>query len=156
MSTTPMTLLGKKQIEEELEFLIKSERELIKRQLAEARELGDLKENAEFHAAKEKQSQVEGRILELQGKINTAVVVDISKLKTEKVVFGATVTLYDTKKEKSVVLQIVGSDEARVDGKISYDSPLGKALIGKEEGDTVLFRAPKGNVEYEIESIKYV
>mgnify|MGYP000376599222 FL=1 len=156
MDKFPMTLVGKQMIDSELEGLIKNDREEIKRAIAEAREHGDLKENAEYHAAKEKQSHIEGRIQELQAKLATANVIDVSKLNNDKVVFGATVDLFSEEKETNVVYQIVGEDEAQTsDKKISYSSPLGKALIGKEEGDEVVVRAPKGDVHYVIESIEY-
>lgn len=151
-----MTLVGKNMIDKELEGLIKVDREEIKKAIAEAREHGDLKENAEYHAAKEKQSHIEGRIQELQSKIATANVIDVSNLDNDKVVFGATVTLYSEEKDASFEYQIVGEDEAQTsDKKISFSSPLGKALIGKEEGDEVVVKAPKGDVNYVIESVEY-
>jgi len=131
MSEHPVTLLGKKLLEDELNHLIRVEREQIKQAIAEARELGDLKENAEYSAAKERQSIIEGRILDLQSKIARGRVVDVSSLQTQKIVFGATVK------------------------KISYNSPLGKALIGKEIGDEVTVKAPKGDLMYEVQNIKY-
>lgn len=153
----PMTLAGKKQLDDELEKLIKVDREQVKTAIAEAREHGDLKENAEYHAAKEKQSHIEGRIAELQGKIGAANVVDVSKIKSDKIVFGATVTIFNVAKEESTTVQIVGEDEAQSGkSKISYNSPLGRALIGKEVGDEVIVKAPKGDIEYEIEDIKYI
>lgn len=156
MSEFPMTLFGKKLLEDELAHLIKVEREELKVALQEARELGDLKENAEYHAAKEKQSHLEGRIMELQAKLGRAKVVDTTKLNTEKIVFGATVTLYDAQKEKSVTYQVVGEDEAKLSPeKISFNSPLGKALIGREEGDEIVVKAPKGDVLYEVEGVEY-
>ncbi len=146
-----MTIQGKKRIEQELGQLIKVEREDLKRVIAEARALGDLKENAEYHSAKEKQSMIEGRIAQLQGVIARAEVIDPSSLRSTKVIFGATVKLFDTEKDTEVVYQIVGKDEADLkNGKISYLSPLGKALLGKEKGDTVTVQAPKGQVEYEV------
>lgn len=156
MQSHPMTLLGKRMLDEELTRLVRVEREQLKIELAEARDHGDLKENAEYHAAKEKQSHLEGRIAELQAKIAAANVVDISKIKSEKIVFGATVTLYDEDKEESFTYQIVGEDEARTsEVKISYNSPLAKALIGKEVGDEVVVKAPKGDIHYEVEAVEY-
>ena len=153
----PMTLQGKKLIEDELSYFIKVEREKTKIDLAEARAQGDLKENAEYSAAKEKQSITEGRILELQGKLARARVIDISKIKSNKIVFGASVTLIDLKNGEEISFQIVGSDEAYIDKtKISYDSPLGRSLIGKEEGDHVVVKAPKGDLEYEVVSFKFI
>lgn len=152
----PMTLVGKQIIDKELEQLIKVEREEIKTAIAEAREHGDLKENAEYHSAKEKQGHIEGRIGELQGKLGGANIIDVSKLNNEKIVFGATVTLYNDEKEESRTIQIVGEDEAALDNdKISYNSPLGKALIGKEDGDEITVKAPKGDVIYTIEEFEF-
>lgn len=157
MEETPITLTGKNKLEAELEILVKKDREEIKIAIAEARELGDLKENAEYHAAKEKQGIIEGRIAQIQGTLARARVVEISKIKSEKIVFGATVTLLDPDKDISVTYKIVGEDESDIKSNcISYSSPLGKALIGKEEGDTVIVKAPKGDIEYEVESFKFV
>ena len=151
-----MTQNGKKMLDLELENLVKVERDKVIQAIAEARAHGDLKENADYSAAKERQSIIEGRILELQGKINRARVIDVTKTSTSKIVFGATVSLLDTEKNLKVIYQIVGEDEADLKkGKISYLSPLGKAMIGKEEGDTVIVKAPKGDVEYEVENIEY-
>jgi len=156
MANVPMTLVGKNMIDVELEGLIKKDREEVKREIAEAREHGDLKENAEYHAAKEKQSHIEGRIQDLQSKIATANVIDVSKLSNNKIVFGATVTIYSEEKDASFTYQIVGEDEAQQsDKKISFGSPLGKALLGKEEGDEAIVKAPKGDVHYVVESIEY-
>ena len=149
----PITLKGKKKIEDKLEYLIKVEREQLKKNIAEARSLGDLKENAEYHSAKEKQGLIEGHIARLQGVLANAQIIDISKIKNDHVVFGATVVLIDSKRKK-ITYQIVGAEEAE-DGQISIRSPLAIALLGKEEGDTIVVKAPKGDVEYEIESIKY-
>ena len=152
----PMTIHGKKLLEDELTHLIRNEREQIKQAISEARELGDLKENAEYAAAKERQSIIEGRILDVQSKIARGRVIDVSTLSSNKVVFGATVTIYDHQKEISITFQIVGEDEAMTDPKkISYNSPLGKSLIGKESGDEVIVKAPKGDLTYEIQDIKY-
>ncbi len=157
MNTQPLlTSEGKALIEKELDHLIRVERESIKKALAEARALGDLKENAEYISAKEKQSHLEGKIAELQSVLNTSRVIDVSTLKSERVVFGATVVLNDPEKNTKVTYQIVGNDEADIKrGKVSYISPLGKALIGKEAGDTVIVKAPKGNLEYEIEEFYF-
>lgn len=152
----PMTLAGKAKLDAELEHLTKVEREEIKQAIAEARAHGDLKENAEYHAAKEKQSLNEGRIMELQNKLGRAQVVNPAEIDSENIVFGATVKLFDVEKEESQTLQIVGEDEAdRKAGKISFTSPLGRALIGKQEGDTAIVKAPKGDIEYEIEEVNY-
>jgi transcription elongation factor GreA len=153
----PMTTNGKKALDEELDKLIKVEREQVKSEIAEARAHGDLKENAEYHAAKEKQSHLEGRIAELQSKLANAKVIDVSTVKGQsKVVFGATVTLYSHDKDNSFTYQIVGEDEARNgENMISYSSPLAMACIGKEEGDEVIVKAPKGDMTYEIETVEY-
>ncbi len=154
---SPITKSGLDKIKLELDHLIKVERESLKKVIQEARELGDLKENAEYHAAKEKQSQLEGRIMQLQGAVASSRVVNIADVKTDKIVFGATVTLLDIDKDTKVKYQIVGEFESSSEhGKISYTSPLGKALIGKEEGDTVIVKAPKGDIEYEVESVEYI
>jgi transcription elongation factor GreA len=153
---TPITKIGYEAVEAELNHLIKVEREEIKTAIGEARELGDLKENAEYHSAKEKQAIIEGRISQLQGVIASAKIVDPSNMSSDRIVFGATVTLLDVEKDETVTYQIVGdieSDSSK--GKISFQSPLGKALIGKEEGDTVIVKAPKGDIEYEVEDIEF-
>lgn len=151
-----MTSQGKKLLEDELQQLVRVERENIKKAIAEARDLGDLKENAEYAAAKERQSIIEGRILELQSKLARARVVDVTTMNSDKIVFGATVTVHDQQKDITVTFQIVGEDEAMsVPNKISYNSPLGRALIGKEEGDEVVVKAPKGDLIYEVQEIKY-
>lgn len=157
MSTEcPMTKLGRKLLEDELNNLIRVEREQVKQAISEARELGDLKENAEYSAAKERQSIIEGRILDVQSKIARSRVIDVTTLNPDKIVFGATVTLHDQQKDLSITYQIVGEDEAMTDPKkISYNSPLGKALIGKQEGDEVIVKAPKGDLIYEVQDITY-
>lgn len=153
----PITKSGLEKITKELDDLVKNERERLKTVIQEARELGDLKENAEYHAAKEKQAQVEGRIMQLQGVVASARVVDLNQVQSDKIVFGATVTLVDTEKDTTVTYKIVSEFESNsTQKKISYTSPLGKALIGKEEGDVVTVRAPKGEVEYEIESFEFI
>lgn len=156
MSDCPMTVLGKKMLEEEVAQLIRVEREAIKQAIQEARELGDLKENAEYAAAKERQSIIEGRIMDLQSKLARARVIDVTNMTSEKIVFGATVSIHDNQKDIDLTFQIVGEDEAMSDPKkISFNSPLGRALIGKEEGDEVVVKAPKGDLTYEVLSLKY-
>ena len=156
MTDFPMTPQGKKLLEAELDNLIKVVREEVKQAIAEARELGDLKENAEYSAAKEKQSHVEGRIQELQAKLGRARVIDARGMKGEKIVFGVTVSLLDARGSE-LRYQIVGEDEAMTDAsKISYSSPLGRALIGKEVGDEVIVKAPKGDVTYEVQAVDYI
>lgn len=152
-----ITIEGRKKIEEELNQLVKVEREDLKKVIAEARALGDLKENAEYLSAKEKQSIVEGRIAQLQGILAKAQVIDVTTLKSTKVIFGATVTLLDADKDQEITYQIVGKDEADTKlAKISYQSPLGKAIMGKETGDTFTVQAPKGAVEYEVLNISFI
>ena len=157
MDELPITLAGKNKLEAELKQLVKVEREELKISISEARELGDLKENAEYHAAKEKQGIVEGRIAQLQGILARSRVVEVSKINSKKIVFGATVKLLDVARDLSVTYKIVGEDESDSrENKISFTSPLGKAMIGKEEGDTVIVKAPKGDIEYEIESFEFI
>lgn len=157
MSECLMTTFGRKLLEDELHFLIRTEREQIKQAISEARELGDLKENAEYHAAKDRQSHIEGRILDVQSKLARSRVIDSASTKTDKIVFGATVTIYDNQKEITLTYQIVGEDEAMSDAqKVSYTSPLGKTLIGKEVGEEVVVKAPKGDLSYEVQDIKYI
>lgn len=152
----PITIEGMQKIKEELDHLVKVEREKLKIVISEARELGDLKENAEYHSAKEKQSLTEGRISQLQGVIANAQIIEVKGTKSDTIVFGATVKLLDEDGNK-VSYQIVGADESDLKkGKISFTSPIGKALIGKEEGDAVVVKAPKGDVEYEIESFEFI
>ncbi|MDD5272334.1 MAG: transcription elongation factor GreA, partial [Methylovulum sp.] len=126
--------------------------------IATARAHGDLKENAEYNAAREQQSFAEGRIAEIEGKLSNAQVIDVTKLDANgKVVFGATVKIEDVDSEKQVVYQIVGEDEASIkEGRISIGSPIARALIGKEAGDVVTVKAPAGNIEYEIISVEYL
>ena len=153
---TPITKKGFVRIQQEIEHLIKVEREQIKKSLQEAREMGDLKENAEYHAAKEKQALNEGKIAELQTIIANSKIVDTSSIVNDKIVFGATVCLYDNAKDEEVSYKIVGIKEASFSSDfISYNSPLGRALIGKEEGDIVTVKVPKGEIEYEVQSFEY-
>lgn len=153
----PITQGGLDKIHKELDYLIKVEREDLKIVIAEARALGDLKENAEYHSAKEKQSHIEGRIGLLQGIVANAKVINIAEITSSNIVFGATVTLYDADKDINLTYQILGNAEADINsGKVSYLSPLGKALMGKEEGDDVIVKAPKGDIEYEIQSVEYI
>ena len=157
MDETPITLAGKNKLDAELIHLVKVEREEIKVAISEARALGDLKENAEYHSAKEKQAIIEGRIAQLQGILARARVVEVSSIKSNRIVFGATVSVLDVEKNASITYRIVGEDESDSRAnKISFNSPLGKALIGKEEGDTVIVKAPKGDIELEIESFEFV
>jgi len=143
-------------LQEELKRFIREERPKVIQDIAEARAHGDLSENAEYDAAKHRQGFIEGRILELKDKLSRAYVVDLSNLKPDKVVFGATVTLYDTMTDEEVTYRIVGEDEADIKlGKMSCSSPVGKALIGHRLDDTVRVKVPSGLKEYEILDIKY-
>lgn len=154
----PMTVQGEQKLRDELDQLKKVERPRIVQAIAEAREHGDLKENAEYHAAREQQSFCEGRIQEIEGKLSNAQVIDVATLpKNGKVVFGVTVSLLNVDTDKHVVYQIVGEDEADIKvNKISVGSPIARALIGKEEGETVVVKTPGGDVEYEIEEVQYI
>ena len=157
MDKFPITNEGFEQIEIELKNLKSIERPSIIKSIAEAREHGDLSENAEYHAAKEKQSFIEGRIADLESKISRAEVINTKKLKGNKIIFGATVTLGDMESKKNLIYQIVGTEEADVEnGKISISSPLAKALLGKKIDDTVEVYSPGGSREYEIEDIKFI
>ncbi|NVO00060.1 MAG: transcription elongation factor GreA [Geobacteraceae bacterium] len=155
--SVPMTKESHEALQEELKRMIREERPKVIQDIAEARAHGDLSENAEYDAAKNRQGFIEGRIQELQDKLARAYVVDLSNLKPDKVVFGATVTLYDTASEEEVVYKIVGEEEADIKlGKISCTSPVGKALIGHKIDDTVKAKVPSGTREYEIVDIKYL
>ncbi len=158
MSMFPMTLAGETSLREELERLKKVERPRIVQAIAEAREHGDLKENAEYHAAREQQSFAEGRIMEIEGKLGNAQVIDITKIPvTGKVIFGTTVDLISIETDATVTYRIVGEDEADVkENLISVGSPIARALIGKEEGDVVVVKAPGGDIEYEIDQVQHI
>lgn len=157
MNRVPMTVQGERALREELEHLRKVERPRISRAIAEAREHGDLKENAEYHAAREQQSFAEGRIMDIEGKLSHAQVIDVSTIPpTGKVIFGVTVDLLEVDSGEAVTYRIVGDDEADIQQHlISVNSPIARALIGKEEGETVLVRAPGGDIEYEIDAVRH-
>jgi transcription elongation factor GreA len=157
MDKTPMTAKGAEKLREELNELKSVQRPRVIQAIAEAREHGDLKENAEYHAAREQQGFIEGRIQEIEGKLSHAQIIDPTSLNAEgKVVFGATVELLDLETDKEVTYQIVGEDEADIkQSKISYSSPIARALIGKEIDDVAEVQAPGGLHEYEIVSIRY-
>ncbi|GEN63608.1 transcription elongation factor GreA [Acetobacter oeni] len=156
MQKTPMTASGLQRLEEELRRLKSEERPAIIRAIAEAREHGDLSENAEYHAARERQSFVEGRVMELEEIVSTAEVIDPSKLSGDQVKFGARVQLIDEETDKEASYQIVGVYEADIKaGLLSVSSPLAKSLIGKSVGDTVSVPAPGGDRTYEIVSVTY-
>jgi transcription elongation factor GreA len=153
----PMTKGGLLRLKEELKRLKNVERPKIVKEIAEARSHGDLSENAEYHAAKEKQSHVEGRIQQVEHWIATAEVIDVSKHAGDKVIFGATVTLEDADGGDEVTYRIVGELEADLkQGRISVTSPIARALIGKSEGDTAVVRSPGGEREYEIKAVEFV
>ena len=157
MDKIPITNIGFEKLEEELKTLKSIERPTVIKSIAEAREHGDLSENAEYHAAKEKQSFIEGRIADLENKISRAEVIITKKLKSNKVIFGATVTLGEVGKKKQIVYQIVGTEEADVEnGKISISSPLARALLGKKIDDSVEVYSPGGSKEYEVENIEFL
>ena len=154
---TPITPAGLVRLKAELKRLKTVDRLRIVKEIAEARSHGDLSENAEYHAAKEKQSHVEGRITQVEHWIATAEVIDVSRLSGDRVVFGATVHLTDCQSGDEVHYRIVGELEAELkQGKISVTSPIARALIGKSEGDVVKVRAPGGEREYEIRGIEFV
>ena len=157
MKRSPMTVRGAQRLKEEVQRLKTVERPRIIRAIAEARAHGDLRENAEYHAAKEEQSFTEGRIAEIQAFLSRAEVIDTTALRPQgKVVFGATVDLCNLETDEEVRFQIVGEMEADIDeGLISITSPLARALIGKREGDVALVRAPAGDIEYEILEVAY-
>ena len=158
MSKVPMTVSGEESLRRELERLKKVDRPRITQAIAEAREHGDLKENAEYHAAREQQSFNEGRIMEIEGKLANAQVIDVTAIpRTGKVIFGTTVDLVNVESGETVTYRIVGDDEANVKNNlISVSSPIARALIGKEEGDVVVVKAPGGDVEYEIDEVRHV
>ena len=157
MEKYPITNNGFEKLEKELKNLKTVERPLVIKSIAEAREHGDLSENAEYHAAKEKQSFIEGRIADLESKISRAEVIKTETLKSDKIIFGATVTLGDIDNKKNLTYQIVGSEEADVEnGKIAISSPLAKALLGKKIDDMVEVYSPGGAKEYEIEKIEFI
>lgn len=158
MSKVPLTVRGADKLREELNRLKYKERPRIIEAIAEARAHGDLKENAEYHAAREQQSFVEGRIKEIEGKLSNAQIIDVTTLNANgKVVFGATVDLVDEDSGEEFTYQIVGEDEADIkQGMISVQSPIARALIGKEEGDVAAVDAPGGTREYEILAVRYV
>ncbi len=153
----PMTVEGYRALREELDHLKKVERPKIVNEIEVARAHGDLKENAEYHAAKEKQGFVEGRIQEVEAKISNAEVIDVSKLDGDRVTFGATVTFYDVTKDTEVTYKIVGDDESDLEnGMISFNSPIAKAMMGKEADDEVTIKAPGGDRVIEIIEVEFV
>ena len=158
MDKTPMTAAGAETLRAELTQLKSEDRPRVIKAIAEAREHGDLKENAEYHAAREQQGFIEGRIQEIEAKLSNAQIIDPTELNTHgKIVFGATVTLLDVDADSEVTYQIVGDDEADVKAnKISISSPIARALIGKEIDDVAEVQAPGGVREYEIIEVQYI
>ena len=158
MNKFPMTVSGEATLREELDRLKRIDRPQITEAIAAARAHGDLKENAEYHAAREQQSFNEGRIMEIEGKLGNAQVIDVTTMpQTGKVIFGTTIDLLNLETDETVTYRIVGEDEANVKlNLISVGSPIDRALIGKEEGDVVVVKAPGGDIEYEIDQVHYI
>ncbi len=157
MNKVPLTARGAEQLRAELEKLKRVERPQVIEAIAEARAHGDLKENAEYHAAREQQGFIEGRIKDIEGKLSNAQIIDVTQLSPNgKVVFGATVEVLEEEKDQEHTFIIVGDDEADIkQGKISVSSPIARALIGKSEGDVALVDAPGGQRELEILGVRY-
>jgi transcription elongation factor GreA len=153
-----MTVQGEKALREELSRLKSVDRPRVIAAIADAREHGDLKENAEYHAAREQQSFIEGRIQEIEGKLSNSQIIDINSIEpTGRVIFGATVSLINLETDEQVRYQIVGDDEADIKaGKISVSSPIARAMVGKEEGDVINVKVPNGIIEYEIEEVLHL
>lgn len=158
MSKVPLTVAGAEKLKAELKKLKSEDRPQVIAAIAEAREHGDLKENAEYHAAREQQGFIEGRIQDIEGKLGNAQIIDITQLNAEgKVIFGTTVNLIAMENDAEVRYQIVGEDEADIEnGKISVNSPIARALIGKEEGEVVTVQTPGGVKEYELAEVLYI
>ena len=158
MNKVPMTVRGHGLLREELKTLKSVERPTVIKAIAEARAHGDLKENAEYHAAKDQQGFIEGRIKELEGKLSNVQVIDVTEIDARgRIIFGSTVELLDENTGKEITYKIVGEDEADIkSGLISFSSPIARALISKNEGDVVEFRAPDGERSYEVIEVHYV
>lgn len=158
MNRIPMTVEGEQALRAELNELKTVARPRVIEAIADAREHGDLKENAEYHAAREQQSFIEGRIQEIEGKLSNAQVIDVKQIEPSgKVIFGSTVTLIKVEDDSEVKYRIVGEDEADIKaGKISVSSPIARALIGKLEGDVATVQVPDGIVEYEIDQVEHL
>jgi transcription elongation factor GreA len=154
----PMTVEGARALEEELHHLTKVVRPKLSQDIGTARELGDLKENAEYHAAREQQGMVEARVRDIEGRLQNAVVIDVKTIAhTGKVIFGTTVEIANVETDERVRYQIVGEDEADIkQGKLSVGSPIARALIAKEEGDVVIVKTPGGVIEYEIVEVSHL
>ncbi|MGE6107049.1 transcription elongation factor GreA [Aeromonas sobria] len=158
MNQTPMTVRGAEKLRKELEYLKSELRPQIIEAIADAREHGDLKENAEYHAAREQQGFCEGRIQEIEAKLSNAQVIDVTKIANNgRIIFGATVNLLKSETEEEVTYRIVGDDEADIkQNLISVNSPIARALIGKEVDDVAIVKTPAGDVEYEVLSVDYL
>ena len=158
MKQIPMTVRGAEQLREELDFLKNVRRPQIIDAIAEAREHGDLKENAEYHAAREQQGFCEGRIQEIEGKLGNAQIIDVTKMTNNgKVIFGATVQLVNAETDEEVTYRIVGDDEANIkEGLISVNSPIARGLVGKEVDDSVSITTPGGKVEFDIVCVEFI
>jgi transcription elongation factor GreA len=157
MQKNVMTVEGEAALRVELESLKKNDRPNVIAAIAEAREHGDLKENAEYHAAREQQGFIEGRIQDIEAKLSNSQIIEIAKIpQGDRVIFGSKVTILNVETDEQVSYRIVGDDEANVkEGKISYQSPIARALISKEIGDVVVVKTPGGDVEYEIDDVIY-
>ncbi|RIY34576.1 transcription elongation factor GreA [Psittacicella hinzii] len=156
METIPITQRGERLLRKELEYLVRERRPAITKAIAEAREHGDLKENSEYHAAREEQSLIEARISYIEGLVSNGQVIDVTKLDVETVVFGCKVKLYNIDTDEEITYRIVGEDEADVkSGRISYKTPIARGLIGKEEGDEVTIVTPSGKLNFEILEVEY-
>ena len=158
LNKVPMTVQGAQALQDELDNLKRVVRPRIVAAIAEAREHGDLKENAEYHAAREQQGFCEGRVQDIEGKLSHVQIIDVTTIPdTGKVIFGTTVDIINVETDVKLTYQIVGEDEASIkDGKISVGSPIARALIGKEIGDVALVRAPGGDIEYEIDAVRHI
>lgn len=158
MNKVPMTVRGHELLQQELKRLKSVDRPEVIQAIAEARAHGDLKENAEYHAAKEQQGFIEARIKDLEGKLSNLQVIDVTSIDAKgRIVFGSTVELLDEETGKEIVYKIVGEDEASIkEGLISFSSPIARALIGNNEGDVVTFSAPGGEKQYEVIEVRYV
>ncbi|HLD65629.1 MAG TPA: transcription elongation factor GreA [Pseudomonas sp.] len=158
MTKYPMTVQGARALEEELHHLTKVVRPKLSQDIGTARELGDLKENAEYHAAREQQGMVEARVRDIEGRLQNAQIIDVAAITpTGKVIFGTTVEIANVETDERVTYQIVGEDEADIKvRKISVGSPIARALIGKEEGDVVVVKTPSGVVEFEIVEVLHL
>jgi transcription elongation factor GreA len=158
MSKVPVTVRGAELLREELQSLKSTDRPRVIQAIAEARAHGDLKENAEYHAAKEQQGFIEGRIKEIEGKLSHLQIIDVTEVDARgKVIFGSTVQILEVETDSEKTYKIVGEDEANISaGLLSYTSPIARALIGKNEGDEISFSAPGGDKSYEILEVRYV